>query len=858
LRERIAVRDAAVTLVSAAAGFGKTTLVAELVADRPRAAWLSLDAADSEPTRFWTYVIEAIRTAVPDVGDQADALVRSPQPPIDAVVTTLLNELHDLADDLTLVLDDYHVIGGAAVHETLTFLVEHLPPTLCLVIASRADPPLPLAALRARGDLVEVRAADLRFTRDEAAAYLSDTMGLTLADSDVAALEERTEGWIAALQLAALSLQGRDDASTFVADFAGDDRFILDYLADEVLERQDEGVRTFLLQTSVLSRLTGPLCDAVTGQEGGRAMLERLDRSNLFLVPLDDRRSWYRYHHLFADVLQARLLSDQAGVVPELHRRAAAWHATEGDRLDAIGHAMAGRAFDQAAELIELEAPALSRARREATLRGWFEALPPALFEDRPVLALAYVGALMATGEAAGVTDLLDRIDRRLRPDTPGEPLYVDHEAFANLPAQVAIQRAGLALLDGDPAATIVHANDALERVAPDDHLRRGAAATLVGLAHWAVGDLQAAEDRYKEGVDELERAGRIADVLGCSLALADLQLAHARLTAAAETFLAALALAGEHGVVRGTADMHVGLAEVALERNDLDTAEAHLATSTELGEAAGLPQHPYRWQVAQARLFSARGDHPAALDLLPTAERLYNSDFSPPIQPVPAVMARVRVITRDQPRAQEWVRERGIGPEDQLTYLAEYEHLTLARVLIAAGELEQADSLVARLGQAAEAGGRTRSILDTLILAARIRGGEGDTDGAVALLDQALLLAEPEGYVRPFLDEGPALVDLLRAVATRGTAREQASRVLGWAVPAVDRPSSRSALVEPLSDREIDVLRLLRSDLSGPDIARELIVSLNTVRTHTKNIYAKLGVNNRREAVTRARELGL
>ena len=373
-----------------------------LPADGRSAAWLSLDQRDNDPALFWTYLIAALQTAAPGVGASALSLLQSPQPPIEAVLATLLNDLGAIANDVVLVLDDYHVIDARDVQDGMAFLLEHLPPQVHLVIASRADPALPLARLRGRGELVEIRAADLRFTPDEAAAYLNGVMGLALTAQDVAALEGRTEGWIAALQLAALSMQGRDDVAGFIAGFAGDDRYIVDYLAEEVLQRQPEHVRDFLLQTSILDRLSGPLCDAVTGQDGGKAMLEALERGNLFLVPLDDRRRWYRYHHLFADVLQAHLLDEQPDDVPDLHRRASAWYEQNGERSEAIRHALAAEDFERAADLVELAIPAMRRSRQEATLRGWLEALPDELVRVRPVLSVGYAGALLAERRARG------------------------------------------------------------------------------------------------------------------------------------------------------------------------------------------------------------------------------------------------------------------------------------------------------------------------------------------------------------------------------------------------------------------------------------------------------------------------
>ncbi len=859
------------TLLSAPAGFGKSTLLAEwLCVDDRSTAWLSLDASDNDPALFWSYVIAAIRTVVPDAGRDALSLLRSSQP-LGAVVASLLNDLADLTGEVIMVLDDYHLVGAAELHESVTFLLEHLPRQFHLVLAGRADPPLPLARFRAQGDLLEIRAADLRFTAYEATVYLNGSMGLDLTANDVDTLDARTEGWIVALQLAALSMQGRDDTSGFIASFAGDDRFVVDYLAEEVLERQPDEIRTFLLHTSVLDRFTGPLCDAVTGGSGGRAMLERLDRANLFLVPLDDRRLWYRYHHLFADVLRARLLDEEPERRYELHRRASDWYEASGDQPEAIAQAMAGHDIERAAGLIELAAPPMFRTRQEATARRWLTALPDALFAARPVLSIELVAAFMVSGETAGVERLLDGIERWLDPGVdPTTMIVFHHEEFTRLPAQVEVYRAALALIAGDTEGTIEHANHALDLAEPTDHLRRGSAAALVALAHWTVGDLESASRRYAEAVASLTAAGNISDVLGCSLALADIRLAQGRLGVAVRIYEAGLELAESHGVVRGTADMHVGLSGVLLERNDIDAARRHMEASTQLGEPAGLPQHAYRWRVAMARIRRAEGDAALALDLLDEAERAYNTDLSPAVRPVAAVKAQAQLADGDTAAGRRWASERGLAPGDDLSYVREYEHITLARVLVASHDDDPDDRpardaarLLERLLAAAEAGQRTGSAIEILIGLSLAHQACGNDRAAADALEQALVRAEPEGYVRLFVDELPALAPLLRAASRHGTSGDHARRVLAAAPgAAVDAgppvATSIKGLVDVLSSRELDVLRLLRSDLSGPDIARELVVSLNTVRTHTKNIYMKLGVNNRREAVRRAGELGL
>jgi LuxR family maltose regulon positive regulatory protein len=866
--------DAALTLVSAPAGFGKTTLLTEWLAEwltaapvgARSAAWLSLDPRDNDPALFWRYLVAALETAAPGVGSSALGLLQSSQPPTEAVLATLLNDLNAVPVDLVLVLDDFHVIEAAEVRDGMAFLVEHLPPRIHLVLAARADPSLPLARLRAGGELVEVRAADLRFTPDEAAAYLNGVMNLALTPLDVEALEGRTEGWIAALQLAALSLQGRDDVADFIVGFAGDDRYIVDYLAEEVLQRQPEQVRSFLLQTSILSRLTGSLCEAVTGQDDGKARLEALDRGNLFLVPLDDRRRWYRYHHLFADVLQAHLLDEQPDRIRELHRRASDWYEQHGERSEAVHHALAAEDFERAADLVEPAIPELRRNRQEATLRSWLEALPDELFGVRPVLTVGLVSSLMVRGDFDGVEVRLRQAERWLGPaaDRAGEMVVVDEDAFRTLPTAIAMYRAGTALVRGDVAGTMTHARRALDLADEDDDLARGAPAALLGLACWTSGDLDAASRLYVDALPRLERAGYHSDVLGGSIALADMRLAQGRLQEAMRIFERGLQRAEQaQPVLRGAADMHVGLSHVLRERNELDAARQHLQASTELGEHVGLPQNPYRWGVAMARIREADGDLSGALELLDEAERVYVGDFSPDVRPVHALRARVLVAQGRWADALAWARERGLSVDDDLSYLHEFEHVTLARALLARytaerddASLQEAIGLLDRLGQAAEEGARTGSLVDVLVVQALAHQAHGDVPAARASLRRALTLAEPEGYVRIFVDEEPPMASLLRAVAKDGGS--YAGRLLAaFDGTEVSRPVPQR-LVDPLSARELDVLRLLGTDLDGPDIARELFVSLNTVRTHTKSIYAKLGVNNRRTAVRRAVELDL
>jgi LuxR family maltose regulon positive regulatory protein len=883
LIERLGRGGAArLTVVSAPAGFGKTTLLAEWLAanaSEGSVAWLSLEESDRQPASYWTYVITALQAVAPGVGASALPLLQSGQPPIETVLTTVLNELGAVPDDLHLVLDDYHLVDTPDVQAGMTFLVEHLPPQVHLIISTRADPTLPLARLRARGELVEVRAADLRFTLDEAAAYLNGATGLDLAAGDVAVLERRTEGWIAALQLAALSIQGRDDVAGFIAGFAGDDRYIVDYLVEEVLRGQPANVRSFLVHTSVLDRLSGPLCDAVTGQDGGKTMLESLDRANLFVVPLDDRRRWYRYHHLFGDVLHTHLLDEHPDRVADLHRRASRWYEQHGQASQAVRHALAAGDVERAAGLVELAIPELRRNRQEATIRGWLDAIPDEVVRVRPVLAVGFIGALMSGNEFEGIEERLADAERWLAPGDhegtwarPEGMVVVDEGELARLPGAIEMYHAALALVRGDAPATIVHARRAVDRAASDDLTRAGASA-LMGLALWGGGDLEAAHRAYAVAAEGLRRTGYIADVLGCSITLGDIRITQGRLGEAQRTYQRALELAASQGgtVLRGTADVHVGMSQIACERDDLPAAIEHLRRAEELGEHTWLPQNPYRWRVAMARVREAEGDLDGALDLLEEAQRVYMGDYSPNVRPIPALRARVLAANGRVGDALAWAREQGLSADDDLSYLREFEHITLARVLLARSRAERAAPpladaarLLERLLPAAEAGERTGSVIEILVLQALTSHAGGDVPAASAVLERALTLAEPEGYVRVFAAEGPPMASLLRRVAKQRTAWDYVRRLLGAcgragaAIPAGQASAAGQRLVEPLSARELDVLRLLSSDLDGPDIARELSVSLNTLRTHTKSIYAKLGVNSRRAAVRQAVELNL
>lgn len=883
--------DATLLLVSAPAGFGKTTLLGTWLAagghDRPT-AWVSLDERDGDASSFWTYVLIAVDRAAPGTATAALALLQSGQAPVNAVLTALLNELSVLAEDLNLVLDDFHLAEGPDIQVGMAFLIEHLPPQVHVIISSRADPALPLARLRARGELVEIRAADLRFTGAETAAYLNDLNALGLEPNEVVALEDRTEGWAAALQLAALSLHGRGDRSQFIAGFAGDDRFVVDYLADEVLDRQPHDVRRFLLDTSILDRLSAPLCDAVTGSASGRRMLESLERQNLFVIPLDAHRNWYRYHHLFADVLRVRLLDERPEDLPALHRRASAWYDRAGDPEAAVRHALAAGDVALAAAQAEVAIRPLLRERREGIICRWVDQLPADIVTNRPVLAVGFVAALAQSNRFDGLATRLDEAEHLLSTPTDDQ-VVVDRAELTRLPAAVATYRAALALVAGDLDGTVEHATLALSRAADEDDLTIASASALLGLASLTRGDLDAAHHGYRSATDSLNHMGHVADVLGCSITLADIEITQGKLGDAQRTYQHALELAGDHvPQPRGAADMYVGLSRVALERGDLAGAADYLREVDQLGESRGLPQNPYRWRVAMALLRQAEGDQSAAVDLLEEAERVYVGDFNPNLRPVAATRARVLATSGDVAAGLAWARSRGVSAQDDLSYAREYEHVTLSRLLLgdhaARGDetsLAEATTLLDRLIAASEAGGRTGVVIEELVLQALARAAGGEWEQALTSLERALRLAEPEGYVRVFTSEAAPMRELLETLSRRQPRWSFVGQLLAAVAPtgapvagsggsppdtadAGDGGTSGAVspggqgLIDPLSSRELDILRYLRSTLDGPAIARDLGVSLSTVRTHTQHIYAKLGVTNRRAAVRRSHQLNL
>jgi LuxR family maltose regulon positive regulatory protein len=870
------------SLVRAPAGFGKTTLLSEWITQRRGQhpgvgiAWLSLDAHDNDPLRFLAYVVAALQGVDAEIGAEITGLRHSGQVlAVEPALTSLINDIARSGKEFILVLDDYHVIEERPVHDALVFLLDHLPPQLHLVIATRSDPPLSLARLRSRGELTEFRAADLRFTPDEAADFLNQVMNLGLSMDDIAALETRTEGWIAGLQLAGVSLREHGDVSGFIKAFTGSHRFVIDYLLEEVLQHQPAEVRNFLLTTAPLDHMTGGLCEALTGVGGGQGMLEALERDNLFVVPLDDRRQWYRYHHLFAEVLRARALQELPGRMPELHRLASEWYEQNDLTEDAVHHALEAEDFGRAADLIEAVLPTMRRSRQDGMMLAWLTALPDEVVRARPVLSVFY---MLVSGDLDAVAPWLRAAEQGLEAQAaegkgPGDsaPTSVRGQELRMLPSTIAMYRASLAQARGDVSTTAQHAREAFELARPEDHFARGAAAAFLGLASWAQGDVETAVDTFSDAVASLHEAGNLTDELSSTILLADMQVARGQLQEARKLYERALGYAAAQGepAPRATAELYVGFSELSREFGDLESAARHLQTSKELGrQVAPLTEHSYRWFVAMAGVREAEGNVAGAIESLDQAQLLYLRGFFPEVRPIAALKARVLIRQGRLSEGWEWARSRGLQPVGELSYLREFEHLTLARLLIsqfrvlpAENTIQEAEDLLTRLLKAAEAAGRKGSTYEVLVLQALALEAQGQRALAMAHLERALAEAGPEGYVRLFLDDGAPLAPLLAEAAGKDTAPAHTAQLLQSLETAKSQTAIRRTAapqLEDLSKRELEVLRLLGSSLSGPEIARQLFVSVNTLRTHTKRIFTKLEVNSRREAVRHGKEQGL
>jgi len=849
------------TLVSAPAGSGKTSLVTTWLTGLPisdfRVAWLSLDEADNDPLCFFAYLVAALRTVDPRIGRQAQRLAETTHSPsLESLVTSLINDIADQASPLILVLDDYHAISELAIHEAIGLLVDRQPSQMHLVITTRHDPPLPLSRLRGRGQMTELRQSDLRFTPEEAAAFLNRSMRLQLTPSEISTLEEHTEGWITGLQLAALSMQGRDPAaiSQFIAGFSGRYHFILDYLTDEVLQRQPQPVQTFLYQTAILDRLCGSLCDAIlnnTDLAQGKQMLEQLEAANLFTVPLDDEREWYRYHHLFAELLRARLQEMQPDLVPELHRRAAAWYERDGFSSEAVQHALATRDHALAAEVIEraiLRTATWSRADT-AMIQRWLAELPDAFVQLHPWLRLFSSRLLFVSGHPELASRTLQTLEAWLQ-DHPTAP---DGGRILGL---AMVDRASYAAVLGNVQQAKEVARRALAYVPQDDPIARFRAPAILGMAHSRAGEVAEAHDAFSQAAQIALSARLNFAAVPFLCNLAEIQIVQARLKQAMRT----CEQAGQLAVVDGGPASVAGfvwleVAKILYEWDDLHAAERHLLEGLALLSQGGISESFGSGHAVLAQVKQALADHQGALEAAQQAVQIARRENIPRLVSLTsAYQARVWLAQGKMDLAARWAGEyRQVGETE---YLREFEDLTLARVLLALGQRAEILALLdARLVQAKNAG-RMSAVIDIQALRALALS---DPDASLDALQQALNLAEPEGYVRLFLDAGEPMQAWLKRAAARGIAPQYVGRLLAAFDPSRQAASKTpQPLIEPLTDRELEVLHLLAEDLSNREIGERLFISLPTVKSHTRNIYGKLGVNDRGEAVTRAQALGI
>ncbi len=860
------------TLVSAPAGFGKTTLLAQWRATtRAPVAWLSLEPEDNELTRFLIYLIAALQTLDPQLGAPALARLGLLQPAEQETVLVLLaNDLmHWQGDSFALVLDDYHVIDAQPIHSALTFLLEHLPPEMHLIIATRADPPLPLARLRARGQLTEVRAAELRFQAAEAGAFLEEVMGLHLSPEDVATLQTRTEGWIAGLQLAALSLQGRATVSGFLPAFTGSHRFVLDYLSEEVLSRQPASVQTFLLNTSILERLSGSLCDAVTGQEGSQAMLETLDQANLFVTALDDERQWYRYHHLFSDLLRSRLQQTVPTLMPELHRRASTWYEQHDLIIEAVHHARLSPDVEGMIRLIEQHTHSLALRGQAHTVLNWLQALPDGLVRTHPRLCFSQALLLVFTGQLAEALQRLQDAEQSSSHITPTE----EAQAFLN---QVATVQAYILFIQGDLASSVALAEQASDQLAERPVQVQEATSVIAAHRLLLSGDVSHVGEQHLarlasplEALSDVFAMGVFVHLTSILLQARLLRL-QGRLRQAAATYeQIAQVQVGQEGAL-----IHpgycFGLGKLRYEWNDLEEAERLLEQGMEVlrGPLALAADSIAAGYATLARLHQARNKNSSALALVEAFMHLADASQFAPAQLAfaSAVRAQLELMEGNLAAAVRWTEASGLSAEDDLVYPREQEYLTFARVRIAQGHedpagpfLSEALRLLERLLEDAETKARLGSILEILILQALALSAQGKRTEAIRVLERALTLAEPEGYIRLFVDEGAPVVTLLLQAHARGILPVYVATLLAASNVHVEpAPLHSSPLVEPLTERELEVLRLLVAGLSNHAIAQELIITVGTVKRHVNSIYGKLAVNSRTQAVNRAHSLQL
>jgi len=865
------------TLISAPAGFGKTTLItAWLANNKHEAAWLSFDEGENDAVRFLIYIVAALQTVEPEIGVDILNLLESPQPPlIDSLLTPLLNQLAAIPHEFVLVLDDYHVLDSHEIDRALAFLIDNQPPQMHLVITTREDPRLPLARLRVRGQLSEIRAADLRFTTDEASEFLNTTMGLSLSSDDVVALEQRTEGWIAGLQLAAISMQGQGNSGGFIHSFTGSHHFVLDYLIEEVLSQQLPQIRDFLLKTSILERFCGPLCAAILqDNEDALATLEHIRQANLFLIPLDNERRWYRYHHLFGDLLRKRLRESASIKIDDLHIRASHWFEQHDQQSEAIHHALVAQDFERAADMVELDwSIAHASAFQNPEQHKWMQALPDSVYRNRPVLSAGYGWVLLNAGDILAADKPLSEAERCLsvadESNSPeSEMIIADEEAFQQLPATIASARTYYSLALGDVPNTIKYGEQVLSLAEEGDHHQRGIATSMLGLAHWYTGNLEAAYQFMSDGMDTMYKMGNIHFALSSTFGLADVRLGQGRLLDAIAIYEKGIQVAESQPYqVQGIADLYLGLSDLYREQNDLETAQDYLDKSETLGEQAGLPIWRTRFCKIQAKMKQILGDFDEAVALLDEAENLNYITPVPDVMPIQAMKAHVWIKQGQLNRASAWAQDRDLSLDSDVTYLNEYELMTLARLHITLVENHSLESpvrdlshLLERLVDAAKTDKRMGSVIEISILQARLQWALQSQEQSLGMLQQALQLAEPEGYVRIFVDEGVSMREMLSEAVVQDISPAYSQKLLAAFEGASGSEPSHTPqpLIDPLSERELEILQLIGDGLSNREVSERLFIALDTVKGHNRNIYQKLQVKRRTEAVARARELGL
>jgi len=843
------------TLISAPAGFGKTTLVSEWVAGCKRpAAWLSMDEGDNDPIRFLAYFVSALQTIAANIGEGVSGMIQSSQPaPIESILTALLNEITTVPDDFTLVLDDYHVIDAKPVDDVLTFLLEHLPPQMHLVIATREDPHLPLARLRVRSQLTELRATDLRFTPTEAVGFLNQVMGLDLSAEDIAALETRTEGWIAGLQLAAISMQGHIDPTSFIKSFNGSHHFVMDYLVEEVLQQQPESVQTFLLRTSILDRLCGSLCDAVLldPSAAGQETLEYVQQANLFIVPLDNERCWYRYHHLFADLLRQRLSQSAASSkanegkgVAEYHIRASQWYEDNGLELEAFQHATAANDIDRAARLVEGKGMPLYFRGAVAPVLHWLESLTKVVLDARPSLWVMYASALSMVGQLTGVEQKLQAAEAALQGAE-------SDDKTRNLIGQIAAIRALLAAVQNQVEAIIAQSHRALEYLHPDNLAVRTATIWKLGIAYQLQGDRAAAGRAYTEAISISRASGNLIITISATIGLGNVQETENQLYLAAATYQRVLQLIDEtkHPAAY---EAHLGLAHIFYQWNDLDAAQQHGQQSVQLVRQIENTDRFVASEVFLARLKLAQNDVAGAAAILAQTDQLVRQHNFMHRMPDVAT-AQVLMLLHQ-------------GNLTAAAHLAQTYELPISqvRVYLTQGNTSAALAVLEPLHRQVEGKGLEDELLKVTVLQAVALYAHGEKDKAVKLLSDALALAEPGGFIRIFVDEGVPMARLLSETAAQGIMPDYIGKLL--AVFEAEEQKSEDEfylfpvqpLVEPLSQRELEVLQLIAQGLSNHEISERLFLALDTVKGHNRRIYGKLQVQRRTEAVARARELGL